>query len=125
MTKTPEYTPPSRRFARIASVIALVVFFTLLLLFDQIKSWVGRNYYEQRMPSTITREAVAASFGEPDMQCPGKADCNDFLAAFVFTQPPPAHTSFFAYTNHFPLLPVLVFFQNESGAVVKYAYSRN
>lgn len=116
---------PETRGAKPVGILLLVIVLVLLLGFDQFREWGGRAYWNWKLPATMTEVSIVNALGEPDKRCTNEGACVQFLDAFVFRNPRPAFSTYFAYTEPFPLLPILVFFQDASGAVVAHDYGVN
>jgi hypothetical protein len=98
----------------------------VIIGFDQVKLMAGRAYYEFKMPKTVNVESVKAALGQPDKTCDRSKECDEFLKAFIFRNSvPKTYTSYFAYSDHYPALPFLVFFLDDKGEVASYDYGVN
>ena len=104
--------------------MAFVLVLVLILFFGFFTDWIGRMVFEQKIPATLTEAAIVQAMGQPDKRCVDSPECIDFLDAFIFKKPRPSFTEFFAYTDHYPLLPVLVFFVDEDGNILGYDYGK-
>lgn len=119
---------PALHKPRLSGLIGIALF-ALMLLFilgiDQIKQWGGRAYYERKLPKTLTEKSITEALGDPSKRCDTRPECMEFLNAFMFRKGVPQFSSYFTYAKHYPLLPMLVFFQDESGNIIGYDYGLN
>ena len=121
----PSEDPPHTR--RLPGPVVAVLFALLIGLvigFDSLWGAVGRAYYQRKIPAELTPGAIAAALGPPAKSCDRSEKCIEFLDAFIFRNPRPEFASYIAYTDHFPLLPVLVFFSDAHGRIVGYDFGK-
>ena len=121
VAKAPQSTPLTKATAAMAFALVLVG----MLFFDSITNWAGRKYYQRLIPAELTENKIIESLGEPAKRCDAGPQCEEYLDAFVFQKDRPPHVAFFAYTDHYPLLPILVFFQDSRGQVIDYDFGKN
>lgn len=114
-----------RPFSILVWIVLFVVLISFIIGFDRIKEWGGRVYYESKIPDQLTEQNIVAAFGEPDKKCDGDPECMKFLDPFIFQKKRPEFHSYFVYTEHYPLLPLLVFFEDEQGDILGYDFGLN
>lgn len=124
MSDQPALPAESNRITKIAATGVFVFILALILGFDLAKDRVGRFYLERTIPQNPTTKSLVQSMGEPEKRCDSSKDCRDFLESFMFSKPIPNHTTFWAYTKHYPMVPILVFYFNESEEVTEYDFGK-
>lgn len=115
-----------RPFPAMMWIVLIVILLGFIIGFDWIKEWGGRTYYEIKIPEQLSELNIVGALGEPDRKCDGSPECMKFLDSFVFKKGRPAQiSSYLAYSEHYPLLPLLVFYKDQQGSILGYDYGLN